>query len=78
VDGTAAPGDRCPRCGAGFHCGVRDAAPCPCTGVRLDAAQLVALRVRYDGCLCLNCLRALAAGDSSLEPPRAAPPAGRG
>ena len=51
--------DRCPRCGGGFHCGVNDAAPCPCTTVTLDAATQAALRERYDGCLCLRCLQVL-------------------
>lgn len=69
--GRAGPvDDRCPRCGAGFHCGVNDPTPCPCTGVRLDARQLVALRVRYDRCLCLRCLQALAGG-AAVEPPAA-------
>ena len=56
------PEDRCPRCGGGFHCGVDDAGPCACTGVRLDAALLQQLRERYSGCLCPRCLRALADG----------------
>ena len=51
----------CPRCGAAFHCGACDAAPCPCTTVTLDAATLCALRERYAGCLCLACLRHLEA-----------------
>ena len=55
-----AGGDRCPRCGAAFHCGANDAAPCACTMVTLDAATLAALRERYTGCLCLACLRELA------------------
>ncbi|HEY9063899.1 MAG TPA: cysteine-rich CWC family protein [Burkholderiaceae bacterium] len=57
----AAPADTCPRCGERFHCGVQDAAPCPCTTIPLDAATLAALRERYDGCLCLRCLADLAA-----------------
>jgi len=48
--------DVCPRCGAAFHCGVADAAPCACATVRLDAATLAALRGQYDTCLCLRCL----------------------
>jgi cysteine-rich CWC protein len=52
---------RCPRCGGAFHCGANDATPCACTGVALDAAALAELRARYTGCLCLNCLRELAA-----------------
>jgi len=54
--------DRCPRCGGAFHCGVADAAPCPCGTVPLDEARLAALRHRYQGCLCLACLQAVAAG----------------
>jgi hypothetical protein len=58
--GQAAPAlDRCPRCGGGFHCGVNDATPCPCSTITLDAATQAALRTRYQGCLCLRCLQAL-------------------
>ena len=53
--------DSCPRCGASFHCGVNDVAPCACTAIALDAATLAALRQRYDSCLCIACLQALAA-----------------
>ena len=59
AQGIAARDDRCPRCGGGFHCGVNDDAPCPCTSVTLDAVTQAALRARYDGCLCLRCLRCL-------------------
>jgi hypothetical protein len=57
----AAPDDvRCPRCGRGFHCGRNDAAPCACTQLRLSEATLSELRARYQGCLCVQCLHALA------------------
>ena len=59
AQGIAARDDRCPRCGGGFHFGVNDDAPCPCTSVTLDAVTQAALRARYDGCLCLRCLRCL-------------------
>ncbi|WP_280152893.1 cysteine-rich CWC family protein [Piscinibacter sp. XHJ-5] len=48
--------DTCARCGAPFRCGMNDAAPCACTGVRLDERVLARLRERYVGCLCLACL----------------------
>ncbi|HSW05964.1 cysteine-rich CWC family protein [Aquabacterium sp.] len=51
---------RCPRCGQGFHCGITDAGPCPCTHVRLDGPTLAALRQRHADCLCLRCLGELA------------------
>jgi len=63
---------RCPRCGGAFHCGANDAAPCACTAVKLDTAVLAALRERYDGCLCLACLREMA--DDPVAATRAALP----
>ena len=63
MSAPAAPADTCPRCGGTFHCGVNDAAPCACTTIRLDAAQLAALRERYAGCLCVRCLAAIAGGE---------------
>ena len=63
----ATSGDaRCPRCGGSFHCGMHDAAPCACTTLRLSAAALSDLRARYDGCLCLQCLLALAQGAAAV------------
>ncbi|WP_022979573.1 cysteine-rich CWC family protein [Ideonella sp. B508-1] len=62
--------DRCPRCGGAFHCGVQDSTPCPCSTLTLSAELQAALRTRYSGCLCLACLKALAAG-APLEPPAA-------
>lgn len=58
---NAGADDRCPRCGGAFHCGANDAAPCACTTLQLDDATLADLRQRYSGCLCLGCLRELAA-----------------
>ena len=58
--------DRCPRCGGGFHCGVNDPAPCPCTTITLDAATQAVLRERFEGCLCLRCLQVLS--EEALSP----------
>ena len=65
---TQAAADRCPRCGAAFHCGIGDAGPCPCTTVTLSAALQQQLRERYQGCLCLHCLRDCAAGAAVTLP----------
>ncbi|HEY6133439.1 MAG TPA: cysteine-rich CWC family protein [Rubrivivax sp.] len=59
--------DRCPRCGGAFHCGVADEQACPCGSVSLDAALQQRLRERFNGCLCITCLAAVARG-SPLEP----------
>ena len=61
---SANASDRCPRCGGGFHCGAGDAAPCACTALKLDAATLADLRLQYQGCLCVRCLREVAAEKS--------------
>jgi Cysteine-rich CWC len=58
--------NRCPRCGGGFHCGFDDAEPCACTALQLEDRALADLRARYTGCLCLACLREIAA---SIDPP---------
>ncbi len=68
----SAVSDRCPRCGGGFHCGINDAQPCACTAIALKPEMLTALRLQFEGCLCLACLRVLAA--SAGLPQRAAPP----
>ena len=52
--------DTCPRCRQAFHCGVADAAPCPCIDLALTPELTAALRARFDGCLCLTCLACLA------------------
>ena len=59
ADEGARMDDTCPRCGAAFHCGAHDTEPCPCGTLHLDAAVLQALRARYAGCLCRECLRQL-------------------
>ena len=64
--------DRCPRCGGAFHCGAADATPCPCGTLTLPPGLQAALRERWQGCLCLACLGALAAG-APLDPPPDAP-----
>jgi acyl-CoA synthetase (AMP-forming)/AMP-acid ligase II len=54
--------DRCPRCGGGLRCGMNDPGSCACTTVTLDPALLRQLPQSWLGCLCLDCLRALAGG----------------
>ncbi|RVT86288.1 cysteine-rich CWC family protein [Inhella crocodyli] len=62
----------CPRCGGGFDCGARDG-HCACFELTLSAEQQAALAARWEGCLCLRCLRAL-----QDEAPVSAPPAASG
>jgi hypothetical protein len=49
---------------------VNDVAPCACSKLRLDEATLAALRQRFDGCLCLACLREYAAPRQAFEADR--------
>jgi Cysteine-rich CWC len=66
VSTALAPGDnaRCARCAQGFHCGAGDTAPCACSGLTLSPDLQARLRALYSGCLCLTCLRQLAAADT--------------
>jgi hypothetical protein len=59
---------RCPRCGHGFHCGAAGVRPCAYAAVALPQALTDALRERFDGCLCVPCLQALARGAPLLVP----------
>ena len=43
---------------------MHDEQPCACTSVTLSADRLAALERTFDGCLCLACLRTLAAAES--------------
>ncbi len=60
------PDATCPRCGGGFACGAQ-AGRCDCFDLRLSDALRAELAARYSGCLCLPCLRELAA--ASMTPP---------
>lgn len=53
----------CPRCGGGFACGAASG-HCDCFELVLNEALQAELARHYDGCLCLRCLRELAAGAS--------------
>ncbi len=74
MTGPAPTADGCPRCGATFTCGAAvGASTCACGTVPLDAAALAAIGSRYRGCLCLDCLRAIAAGEPADRPAATSP-----
>jgi hypothetical protein len=52
----------CPRCGRTFECKANNPVRCNCALVELDEERLDAMQRRYSDCLCLDCLRAIAAG----------------
>jgi Cysteine-rich CWC len=61
---------RCPRCGGAFHCGIGDPAgvgPCACTTLTLSPALRAELGTRFQVCLCLACLRELAADPTRVS-----------
>jgi hypothetical protein len=57
--------DRCPRCHGDFFCGAAGPGPCACATVALGAALQARLRMQFRGCLCPNCLRALAEAEAA-------------
>jgi hypothetical protein len=50
---------RCPKCGAGFDCGVHRPVddPCWCVGLGVELDALARLAADFQGCLCGECLR---------------------
>ena len=70
---AAHPADRlasCPRCGGTFACGAaRPAtAPCPCAGIGLTPRQRAGIAARWQGCLCMACLRSMAQAPVTRAP----------
>ena len=63
--GTATPTDRCPRCGGTFVCGAAGPGPCACVTVTLSTELQQVLQQQYTACLCLGCLRMLAAQETA-------------
>jgi len=56
----------CPRCGGPFQCGARDAY-CDCFDLKLDEATRERIAREFSGCLCLACLKALAAHPGAAD-----------
>lgn len=59
--------DTCPRCRGSFHCGAA-AGVCDCFELRLSEALRQRLAAEFSGCLCLRCLRELAAEEADQAP----------
>lgn len=51
----------CPRCGTPFTCQADQIEHCDCAGVALDDETRQQIELRFEGCLCLRCLRTLKA-----------------
>lgn len=69
---------RCPRCGGGFRCeaAAGQPGPCDCFAVRVPEAARRLLRERYTACVCVHCLRELAAhAEPDSAPTDLTPPA---
>ena len=58
--------DTCPRCGKVFHCGIGDKLPCACAGISLQPEVQAALRLQFDGCLCVSVIEHVP-GDGDAE-----------
>ncbi|MGH9790512.1 MAG: cysteine-rich CWC family protein [Candidatus Acidiferrales bacterium] len=58
---AAGPNPTCPACGEQFACGAT-LCGCWCAEAKLSEAARAALRERYSGCLCRDCLQRYATG----------------
>ncbi|MBS4058680.1 MAG: cysteine-rich CWC family protein [Bacteroidetes bacterium] len=50
--------EKCPRCGNDFHCSK--SARCWCYAVSIEVSLLEQIQEKWAGCLCPDCLKALA------------------
>lgn len=46
----------CPHCQTMFECKAGNIVNCQCYGIDLSAAEQDLIRLKYDDCLCRNCL----------------------
>ncbi|MBP8114012.1 MAG: cysteine-rich CWC family protein [Chitinophagaceae bacterium] len=49
----------CPRCKESFECKPGNIAQCQCYGIKLTDIQKAFIKLRYNDCLCNNCLTKL-------------------
>ena len=59
---------QCLRCQADFECKSGSINLCQCSKIELSAEQLEYLSLKYDGCLCLDCLKILKNEFNTLSP----------
>ena len=57
----------CARCGTPFECKSNNAAHCDCATVMITRELAERLGETYDDCLCVRCLRAIAADPQLLD-----------
>lgn len=70
---TLPPHPACPRCGGTVACGAAQG-HCACFGLALGEALRADLAARYRGCLCLDCLGALASTQGPASGSEPTPP----
>jgi Cysteine-rich CWC len=49
----------CPRCNRSFECKPGNITQCQCFGIKLTIEQKAYVELRYEDCLCRNCLSIL-------------------
>ncbi len=49
----------CPRCNKLFECKVGDIGRCQCSGILLSTEMKLFIEIKYNDCICINCLQAL-------------------
>jgi hypothetical protein len=49
----------CPRCSIAFECKAGTIMQCQCSSIQLTVEESAFILAKYDGCLCINCLRDL-------------------
>lgn len=58
--------EACPECGQVFYCGRSDIGNCFCNKLKLTDKQRAELSLKYNACLCSECLEKLLKQEANL------------
>lgn len=61
------PKQKCPRCAKGFECKADSISECQCSTVTLTKKERELIGTTFDGCLCVDCLKEIQAGEDNLK-----------
>ena len=56
----------CPRCNKGFECKAHSISECQCSTVTLTEKERAFISIKFDDCLCVDCLREIEVGKANF------------
>lgn len=62
----SAPKQKCPRCKKSFECKADSITECQCSTVPLTEKERAFISNKFEGCLCVDCLKEIQAGKANF------------